>query len=62
MALRIWTVTLGCALVLSTAHGQQTVPEIKARASRGDADAQLRLGLIYATGNGVRKDMGQAVA
>ncbi len=46
--------------------GQQTNPErtaferIKASAEKGDAEAQLELGLLYASGAGVTADLGKA--
>jgi len=35
--------------------------DTKANAEKGDADAQCILGLMYATGQGVRKDEAEAV-
>ena len=54
---------LGCALQV---HGQQTDPErqalarIKSRAENGDAGAQLELGMLYANGRGVPRDIVRA--
>ena len=36
------------------------VPPIRERASRGEADAQYAMGLIYAEGRGVEIDLAQA--
>ena len=44
-------------------HGQQAEPErqnfvrIKASADNGDAGAQLQLGMLYASGMGVTRDL-----
>ena len=54
---------LGCVLQV---HGQQAEPvaqalaRIKANAEKGDAGAQLDLGLLYASGRGVARDVVKA--
>jgi TPR repeat protein len=68
--LALLMVTTGVLPVCASADTTQTntqaentaVPELLARAERGDAKAQFNLGQIYDTGLGVPQDVVQAVA
>ena len=58
---------MGCALLLlsfglfSTANYAQSLIETQRMAEQGDAAAQYKLGIMYATGEGVAQDAKQAV-
>ena len=45
----------------SSANGADGMSETERRARQGDADAQLKLGLMYALGKGMRQDYAQAL-
>ena len=55
---------LGLGLVLmltgSVAHAQHSVEKYQKAADRGDANAQFHLGLYYANGQGVEKNLTEA--
>jgi len=53
-------VVLGLALLSAPIDAQVGIADIRARAERGDADAQLLLGVLYAEGRGVPQDYVQA--
>ena len=60
--------TLIACLCIPFLHGQTTsneknspISELRKKAEGGDADAQLRLGFIYNRGDGVPRDLEQAV-
>src|SRR6266705_3256885 len=64
-----WVITTLLLLWLGSTlqvHGQQAEPEaqalarIKANAEKGEAGAQLELGLLYASGRGVARDVVKA--
>ena len=56
---------LACAFTAVPAHAEEVSPaqirEWRAAANRGEAVAQCNLGVCYATGNGVEKDLVEAV-
>ena len=54
-------VVLGLALLSAPIDAQVGIADIRARAERGDADAQLLLGVLYAEGRGVPQDETAAV-
>ena len=54
-------VVLGLALLSAPIDAQVGIADIRARAERGDADAQLLLGVLYAEGRGVPQDEAEAV-
>ena len=53
-------VILGLALLSAPIDAQVGIADIRARAERGDADAQLLLGVLYAEGRGVPQDEAEA--
>ena len=63
-----WLGAFGLTLALvgqlgrGTTSAQTTLAETRQSADRSDADAQYRLGLMYATGQGVAQDFAQAAA
>jgi TPR repeat protein len=60
---RLFTAGLRCLLIVMVVNSVSVlcaagadIAELKARAERGNADAQLNLGFTYAKGDGVPKD------
>jgi len=50
-----------CNLAFTSAQSQPSFSELKAKAESGDAQAQVKVGLAYASGNGVPVDDSDAV-
>ena len=46
---------------LAAAHAQESLDQLLVRGQQGDATAQSKLGWMYATGDGVPQDHGEAV-
>ncbi len=51
-----------CTLLLTTALAAQTLTDLERRAAAGDRDAQIALGTLYETGDGVALDAARAAA
>ncbi len=61
--MRFWFSIISCLFLTSYAFGaeSESLPELKARADNGEAEAQFMLGIKYEKGEGVRQDYAEAV-
>ena len=56
----LWLGTLLPMHAQESAADRRRIDDIKARADKGDAEAQIELSALYTTGNGVPKDLVKA--